>query len=69
MCGMFSICVRCVSSSAVLSAVPMCLLYIACTLCALCVLQFYTQGLIITARNYLDVYPYEQWNAKVRMAV
>ena len=27
--------------------------------------QFTAQGLMITARNYLDVYPYDRWNAKV----
>ncbi|XP_060067173.1 DNA topoisomerase 3-alpha-like [Ylistrum balloti] len=27
--------------------------------------KFSAQGLMITARNYLDVYPYERWNAKV----
>lgn len=26
--------------------------------------QFMAQGLMILARNYLDVYPYERWNAK-----
>ena len=51
--------------------VRVCLLHDACVystyiVCStLCLLQFYTQGLIVTARNYLDVYPYEQWNAKV----
>ena len=29
------------------------------------VLQFTLQGLMIIARNYLDVYPYDRWNAKV----
>ncbi|KAJ8319013.1 hypothetical protein KUTeg_004104 [Tegillarca granosa] len=28
-------------------------------------LQFTAQGLMIIARNYLDVYPYDKWNAKV----
>ena len=27
--------------------------------------KFTAQGLMILARNYLDVYPYERWNAKV----
>ncbi|XP_069123502.1 DNA topoisomerase 3-alpha-like [Argopecten irradians] len=27
--------------------------------------KFSAQGLMITARNYLDVYPYDRWNAKV----
>lgn len=26
--------------------------------------QFVTSGLMIIARNYLDVYPYDKWNAK-----
>lgn len=32
-----------------------------------CVLmfQFAASGLMIIARNYLDVYPYDKWNAKV----
>ena len=29
------------------------------------VFQFTLQGLMIIARNYLDVYPYDRWNAKV----
>lgn len=28
-------------------------------------LQFTATGLMIIARNYLDVYPYDRWNAKV----
>lgn len=27
--------------------------------------EFSVQGLVILARNYLDVYPYDRWNAKV----
>lgn len=27
--------------------------------------QFSASGLMIIARNYLDVYPYDKWNAKV----
>ncbi|XP_061415738.1 DNA topoisomerase 3-alpha isoform X2 [Lethenteron reissneri] len=27
--------------------------------------RFFANGLMITARNYLDVYPYDKWNAKV----
>ena len=27
--------------------------------------QFKAQGLMIIAKNYLEVYPYEKWNAKV----
>lgn len=30
------------------------------------IFQFTATGLMITARNYLDVYPYENWTAKVR---
>jgi len=28
-------------------------------------LQFTAQGLMIAAKNYLEVYIYEKWNAKV----
>lgn len=28
--------------------------------------KFSTSGLMIIARNYLDVYPYDKWNAKVQ---
>lgn len=28
--------------------------------------KFSTSGLMIIARNYLDVYPYERWSAKVK---
>lgn len=28
--------------------------------------QFSASGLMIIARNYLDVYPYDKWNAKVK---
>lgn len=27
--------------------------------------KFSTSGLMITARNYLDVYPYDRWTTKV----
>lgn len=27
--------------------------------------KFSTSGLMIIARNYLDVYPYDKWNTKV----
>lgn len=30
-------------------------------------LQFTATGLMIIARNYLDVYPYDRWNAKVNL--
>ena len=33
------------------------------TLCTF--FQFTATGLMIIARNYLDVYPYDKWNAKV----
>lgn len=29
--------------------------------------QFTATGLMIIARNYLDVYPYDRWNAKVNL--
>lgn len=31
--------------------------------------QFSASGLMIIARNYLDVYPYDKWNTKVWSAL
>lgn len=31
--------------------------------------KFSTAGLMIIARNYLDVYPYDRWSAKVCVCV
>ena len=32
-------------------------------------LQFSASGLMIIARNYLDVYPYDRWTAKVSIVL